>query len=632
MAAIYGTTNSDTISGTTANDTLYGWARGGNASSPSGNDTLNGFAGSDKLNGGTGFDDLSGNAGNDTLYGNSGKDSLSGGGGNDKLYGQGGNDTLNGGSGTDTLIGGTGDDIYFIDSIKDRITELFNEQVVFDEFDNVIGAIDLDIDTVQSAVNYQLGSNLENLTLTGSAIKGTGNAINNILIGNSNNNFLNGGQGNDLLDGGLGTDVLSGGTGNDFYIYNPSDTIIEYFNQGIDSVESSVSYTLGDNLENLILTGLSDISGTGNSLNNIIVGNDGNNFLYGGEGNDDLIGQLGNDTLIGGIGNDIYDVDSTQDIVVEFFNQGVDLVESSISYTLGDNLENLQLLGSSDINGIGNALDNKISDNSGFNILDGGAGNDTIEATFGDTLFGGEGDDFLETGFGRGIAFGNAGNDTLFGGTDGDDTLYGGSGNDLLEGGILGNEKLYGGDGNDTIGAGTEGNDTLYGGNGNDFLIGSTEGDDTLYGGNGNDTLEGTTEGNNTISGGTGDDILVGGSEGNDTLAGGSGNDTLTGFGGRNTFKFYSPYQGVDTITDFVAQDTISVSASGFDMLTTGAVTSEEFKIGSAAGDQRNRFIYNNTTGALFFDADGTGASSQVQFAQLATDLAITNNNFLVFS
>lgn len=222
------------------------------------------------------------------------------------------------------------------------------------------------------------------------------------------------------------------------------------------------------------------------------------------------------------------------------------------------------------------------------------------------------------------------GNDTLLGGTDGDDTLYGGSGNDLLEGGILGNEKLYGGDSNDTIGSATEGNDTLYGGNGNDSLIGSTEGDDTLYGGNGNDTLEGTREGNNTISGGTGDNILVGSSEGNDTLAGGAGNDALTGFGGRNTFKFYSPYQGVDTITDFVAQDTISVSASGFDNLFTGAVTSEQFKIGSAAADQSDRFIYNNTTGALFFDADSTGASSQIQFVQFATNRAITNNNILV--
>ena len=224
MAVIYGTIEPDIINGAATNDTIYGWDLDGNANSPSGNDILFGNVGDDNLNGGT--DD----------------------------------DTLDGGSGTDALSGGIGNDIYVVDSITDTITEYFNEEIVYDDFGDVIGSIDVDIDTVQSSISYRLGSNLENLTFTGNgAIEGTGNALDNTLIGNVGNNSLYGGRGNDALDGGLGSDALFGGRGDDFYIYNTTDTIVEYFDQGADFVESSVSYTLGGNLENLRLTGLSDI-------------------------------------------------------------------------------------------------------------------------------------------------------------------------------------------------------------------------------------------------------------------------------------------------------------------------------------------------------------------------------------
>lgn len=452
MAVIYGTEGPDKKNGTAGNDTIHGWAKGGNENSPSGDDTLNGNAGNDNLKGGTGFDHLWGGAGNDTLYGHRGNDFLSSGGSNDKLYGQVGDDTLDGGLGTDTLTGGTGNDIYVVDSTKDTITEYFNAEPVYDDFGEIIGSIDLDIDIVQSKVSYTLGDNLENLTLTGlSNISGTGNALDNNITGNAGDNFLYGGEGDDELDGRLGIDTLMGGTGNDFYTYNTTDTIVEYFNQGIDYVQSEVSYTLGDNLENLTLTGLSDISGTGNALENNITGNNANNFLYGGEGNDELNGSLGIDTLIGGTGNDFYFVDSTGDTIVEYFNQGVDEVESSVSYTLGDTLENLILTGSSDISATGNALDNIIADNDGYNSLNGGAGNDSIYASFGDTLFGGLGNDYLESGFGKGTLFGGSGNDTLVGGDEGNDALYGGNGNDIVVGGSEGNDTLTGGAGRDTL-------------------------------------------------------------------------------------------------------------------------------------------------------------------------------------
>lgn len=237
-------------------------------------------------------------------------------------------------------------------------------------------------------------------------------------------------------------------------------------------------------------------------------------------------------------------------------------------------------------------------------------------ADFSDTLVGGDGDDYLESSFGFSI-------------------LYGGDGNDTLVGGVEGNDILYGGDGNDTLLGGTEGDDTLYGGNGDDYLEGSTEGNDTSHGNQGNDTLVGTNQGNNNLYGGNGNDILVGGNEGSDILVGSFGSDTLTGSGGENTFDFYSPYLGIDTITDFVvANDTITVSASGFGSGPTpgAAITPDQFVIGLAASDASNRFIYNPNSGGLFFDTDGVGTTRQVRFASLSTGLTMTSDDIFIIA
>ena len=115
--------------------------------------------------------------------------------------------------------------------------------------------------------------------------------------------------------------------------------------QGTDTVQSSISYTLGANVENLLLTGTAAINATGNTLDNVLTGNTGNNVLSGGAGNDTLIGGAGNDTMIGGSGNDIYVVDAAGDVVTELAAEGTDTVQSSVSYTLGANVENLTLTG-----------------------------------------------------------------------------------------------------------------------------------------------------------------------------------------------------------------------------------------------------------------------------------------------
>ena len=183
----------------------------------------------------------------------------------------------------------------------------------------------------------------------------------------------------DTLIGTDGPDTLIGLAGNDTYTVNHiSDIVTEALNAGTDLVNASISYTLPNNVENLTLTGSSNINGTGNSLRNTITGNSGNNTLNGGNGID---------TLIGGLGNDVYVVDTTTDTIIEKANEGTDTVKSSVTYTLGDNLENLTLTGAAAINGTGNAANNTLIGNSGNNTLNGGLGADTLTGGTGSDTF-----------------------------------------------------------------------------------------------------------------------------------------------------------------------------------------------------------------------------------------------------
>ena len=176
------------------------------------------------------------------------------------------------------------------------------------------------------------------------------------------------------------------------------DIVMENPGQGTDLVLSSVSYTLGANVENLALMGVANINGWGNGLDNVLTGNTGDNFLIGG---------AGNDTLAGGAGSDTYVIDSVGAVVVENAGEGTDLVLSSVSYTLAANVENLAVVGGSNINAWGNGLDNLVTGNTGDNFLFGGAGNDTMAGGLGhDTLIGDAGNDVFV--FRRGEGGGDA--------------------------------------------------------------------------------------------------------------------------------------------------------------------------------------------------------------------------------
>ncbi|HOE16261.1 MAG TPA: calcium-binding protein [Syntrophorhabdaceae bacterium] len=491
-----GNIGADYMEGGDGNDTLYGddssiiFITAGDGMGYSGdygltlnyNDTIEGGSGKDELFGGTGNDRLYGNTGNDTLYGDTGNDFLNGGNDDDRIYGGHGNDTLegnpgndtlygnegddtldgrDGGSGTDVMYGGAGNDTYYVDRAKDSVVEFADEG----------------IDTVYSSITFVLGDTLENLILTGNdAINGTGNAFDNLIIGNGKNNILYGGDGNDILDGwggndilegwggndllfgengndklygGAGNDILNGGFGRDtmyggagddtYYVLEISDVVIETTlfpckTSGIDTVVSSIDYALGDLLENLVLQGHA-IAGGGNASDNVIIGNTKSNALYGYDGDDTIDGGIGTDTMYGGYGNDTYCVDEVSDLVIERAGQGIDTVCSPVTYTLGDDVEHLNLTGTAAINGFGNDLDNLIAGNDANNLLYGFDGNDTLSGGDGsDMLLGGDGNDYLSGGAGDDLLAGGDGNDTLSGG-DGSDTyqFIPGGGSDRID-------------------------------------------------------------------------------------------------------------------------------------------------------------------------------------------------------
>ncbi|MBI1407812.1 MAG: hypothetical protein GC145_16990 [Caulobacter sp.] len=379
---LHGGDGVDTIDGGAGNDFVYGDEGGDHLSGGAGNDTVDGGNGNDTLDGGDGLDKLYGGAGNDSLSGGADNDVLYGGADNDVLDGGDGNDLVDGGTGNDTLRGGLGNDVYVVDSINDTVSENAAEGY----------------DIVRSTVSWTLGANLEGLQLQGSAdIDGTGNSLANNITGNAGKNTLHGGDGVDTIDGGDGNDYVYGDDGGD-HLYGGAG------NDTVDGGTGSDTLDGGDGADKLY-GGTGNDTLSGGAGNDSLYGGADNDVLDGGDGVDLLDGGAGNDTLRGGAGNDIYYVDSIADTVIENAGEGYDIVRSSVSWTLGANVEGLQLQGASNINGTGNSLANIITGNSGNNTLSGGGGVDTID--------GGDGNDRIIGGAGNDLMTGEAGADTF---------------------------------------------------------------------------------------------------------------------------------------------------------------------------------------------------------------------------
>lgn len=340
-----------------------------------------------------------------------------------------------------------------------------------------------------------LASEVENLVLMEGVQTGLGNALNNTITGNSADN---------TLDGGVGADTLVGGAGDDtYYVDQASDMVIEAANEGLDTVIANSDYVLPDHVEQLIMEGNSYYHGVGNADNNAMYSSEAGSWLEGGAGSDTLYGDSGNDVLDGGMGADVmaggegddsYFVDSVNDAVVELVNEGTDTVHANMDYMLGDHLENLTLLGSANLSGTGNALNNVIEGNTGNNVLDGGAGSNALYGGAGDdyyitrsaqdqvTEWAGEGSDTIERHFnttlvlennvenlllGSGVVYGNGNNLS--------NRIDGNSQNNNMSG-LAGDDALYGYDGDDALFGGA-GEDVLYGGKGDDYLDGGADSD-----------------------------------------------------------------------------------------------------------------------------------------------------------
>ena len=591
-----------------------------------------------------------GNNRNNIITGNSGNNSLDGGAGNDTIYGGAGNDILEGGTGIDSLIGGSGDDIYVVDSIADVVVELSAE-----------GS-----DLVRSSVTYTLQATLENLTLTGAAaINGTGNDANNLLSGNSGRNILNGGAGNDTLAGGAGIDTLIGGSGDDTYVVVSvadvvADVVTELAGEGTDLIQSSVTYTLQDNVENLTLTGIGAINGTGNSANNLLSGNNGNNSLYGeagddtifaGAGNDTLDGGTGADILVGGLGNDVYVVDSIADITTELSGEGADLVRSSVTYAIQANIENLTLTGTDGINATGNTLNNILVGNTGSNILDGGAGIDT--------LIGGAGDDTYSVDSTTDVITEavNAGSDTVASSVTFSLAAIANVENLSLTGtasirgtGNSVNNMIIGNSGSNQLNGGA-GIDTLIGGFGDDtYVVDSSTDTINELAGQGTDQIQSSVSfslaaianvENLSLSGalnlnarGNSLNNLLIGNGGDNVLDGGLGNDNLIGGSGDDVFQFSTTLDqinNVDRIIDFsAADDLIQLSQAVFSSLSLGSLFDSAFGLSTATISADSRIIYNSTSGMISYDADGRGSAESIAFAQVSPGLGIDSSSFLV--
>ncbi len=368
-------------------------------------------------------------------------------------------------------------------------------------------------------------------------------------------------------------EVQMGGPGDDRYIVdNPNERVIEAPGEGYDVIFTYTNYTLDDDSE---VEGLSTITWeltdpiklTGNGLDNQLFGNAGRNRLDGGGGNDVMYGREGNDTYV---------VDSAGDRPIEAAGQGSDVVYTSVSYSLNDSseIESLSTIpweGTTAIDLTGNSLANHLFGNDGANQLNGKAGADTM--------------------------IGRAGNDKYFVDNAGDRAF-------------------------ESVGGGT------------DLVFTSVS--YTLTDGQEIESLSTITwELTNAIDlTGNGLANQLFGNAGANRLDGRGGNDVLHGKGGADIFAFTTVLgaNNVDIVHGFsAADDTIALENNGvFVGLSGGALPASAFVIGTAAQDAGDRIVYDQATGRLFFDADGSGSGAQVQFAVLAGAPIISASDFTV--
>lgn len=524
---------------------------------------------------------------------------------NDKLVGNSLNNVLNGGVGSDNLIGGDGSDSYYVDNASDVISET---NASLSSGGN---------DTVYSYLSaYTLGGNLENLRLlsTGAA-NATGNAL---------NNALHGGTGNNILDGKAGSDFMAGGNGSDtYYVDAVGDTVSESnadtATGGSDTVVSLLSaYTLGSNVENLVVLGSGAADGTGNSLNNVIYAGNGDNVVDGGGGTDTLSYYY-----------------ATQAITASLAIAGAQATGGSGSDTLL-NFENLN----------GSKYDDKLTGNSAANKLVGDAGKDILNGGAGaDNMVGGDGNDiYYVDNSGDVVSETNAnlssgGTDTVYSylasytlGSNVENLRIVASGNASATGNTL-NNLIYAGAGNNVMNGGN-GVDTLsylYASQGVTLNLGIATTQAT--GGSGSDTALNFEN----LSGSKYDDVLIGngaanrlsGDAGKDVLNGGAGADTMLGGDGNDIYYVDNSSDvvsetnsdlatgGADTVYSYISSYTLGSSVENLRVNATG--------VANGTGNSLNNTIYAGSGNNILDGGSGEDTLSYLYASQgITINLGIT--------
>ena len=517
------------------------------------------------------------------INGTGNADALVGSSGVDYIYGFAGDDSLNGLAGADVLDGGDG-----IDTAS---------------YAGSLAAV---------TVNF-----LSGVASGGDAAGDIFTGLENI-VGSNFNDTLTGNYGNNRLDGGLGTDKMIGSYGDDTYVVNATkDTVTEIAGQGTDTIETSLathSIAKLTAVENLTYIGGLNFTGTGNALNNVIRGGIGNDILNGG---------IGADMLVGGAGNDTYVVDNAGDVVDESTGAGADLVQSSVSFNLGDgvhavgDVENLTLTGKLAINGTGTGLGNSIVGNSKVNVIEGKGG--------GDYLDGGSGIDtvsYASSAQGVMVWLNGATLTNAYGGdAQGDmirnfENIVGSMWADTLSGSSAAN-VIDGGAGGDTM-AGGAGNDTYVVDDVGDVITEALSAGTDLVKSSVTHALglnvENLTQTGSSNIDATGNGLVnaLTGNYGNNRLDGGFGADKMTGSYGDDTYVVDNTK---DKVTELAGQgtDTIETSLATYSLANLAAVENLTYDNGVAVDGNfigTGNALANRITGGTGNDTFTGGAGA----------------------
>jgi serralysin len=597
----------------------------------SGADTITAGSGGNFVDGGDGANTITTGGGIDEILTGRDMDTIVAGAGNDRITILGGADTVDGGAGSDHLV---------VD-YSAAVTAVTGGVTGGDLAGGYTGHL---ADLAGATVDFVGTERFSITTGTGNDVIATGGADDMIATG-AGDDMLAGGGGNDTLDGGAGEDQMHGGAGHDLYIVdNANDVVTENVGEGTDTVRTALAaYSLEAVPE------VEHLYGGGNDQ--VLTGNNGANLIH---------GAGGIDTLIGLAGDDIYYTDVSGTQVVEAAAGGFDAVYTSVNYMLDADSE-IELLSvnshaaTSAIDLTGNSFNQTLIGNAGANILDGGGGIDTLIGLGGDDIY------YTDAAATRVIEAAGGGADQLY--TSVSYTLDGNAEIETLSAnGRSGTSAInLGGNHLDNLLEGNDGANVLHGGGGNDVLIGFG-GNDVYYtdvaatqvleaAGGGSDALY--TSVSYTLAAGSEIELLsvnshvattsialagneisntIVGNAGANLLDGGGGNDVLVGLGGADSFAFTTGLGAgnVDRIADYQSGlDRILLDDAVFTGLGLGALSAGAFANGAAA-DADDRIVYDQSTGGLYYDADGNGAGAAVLFATLDGAPILSASDFFV--